>query len=86
MKDHKRQEYQQLKDVNALSIQESMLHTMDIVNELKHQQEDLLQSAEKRFKSGLAEVVNLAITDMEGKEKDSQETRSSGKKKVEGKN
>ena len=67
MKEHMRTEYQSLKDVNAISIQESALNTNDIVYELQKQQEDLLHSAEKRFKSGLTEVMNLAIQDIEGK-------------------
>ena len=63
-----RKEYQLLKDVNALTIQDSILNTTNIVNELKNQQEPLLHSEEKRFKSGLTEVMNLAITDLECKD------------------
>ena len=36
MKAHMREEYQMLKEVNTLSIQDSELHTTDIVNELKN--------------------------------------------------
>ena len=54
-----------LKDVNALSINESALNTTDLVDELKFQQEQLLANAEKRFKTDLTEVMNLAILDME---------------------
>ena len=68
MKEHMRKEYQLLKDVNALTVQDSMLNATDIVNELKHQQESLLHSVEKRFKHNLTEVMNLAITDLEGKD------------------
>ena len=64
-KEHMRKEYQMLKDVNALTIQEAALNTTDIVAELKYQQENLLETAEKRFKNGLTEVMNLAIMDFE---------------------
>ena len=65
MKTHLRDEYQALKNVNALSISESMLNTTDIVDELKNHQQNLLENAEKRFKTGLTEVMNLAIMDLE---------------------
>ena len=39
------------------------------MDELKNYQEDLLDNAERRFKSGLTEVMNLAIIDLENKEK-----------------
>ena len=45
-----------------------MLNTTNIVNTLKHQQEKLLHSAKKRFKSGLSEVMNLAISDLDTKD------------------
>ena len=67
MKTHMRSEYNMLKEVNALSIQESALNTTDIMNELKNQQEELLDSAEKRFKTNLTEVMNMAISDVESK-------------------
>ena len=70
MKQHMRKEYQILKDVNTLMIQESALNASDIVNALKMHQEHLLHSVEKRFKTGLTEVMNLAILDMEGKNKE----------------
>ena len=73
MKKHLRSEYQMLKNVNALSIGESILNTTDIVNQLKDQQEDLLDNAEKRFKHGLTEVMNLAIIDIE-KDKNTSES------------
>ena len=76
MKEHMRDEYQSLKDVNALSIQDSMLNTTDIVNTLKHKQENLLHSAEKRFKNGMTEVMNLAITDLENKDYDTQKVNN----------
>ena len=65
MKEHMRREYQMLKDVNALSISESALNTSDFIQELKFEQENLLNKAEKRFKTGLTEVMNLAISDIE---------------------
>ena len=73
MKIHMREEYQNLKDVNALSIKNSILNTTDIMQELKDQQEYLLHTAEKRFKNGLTEVMNLAIMDFEGKDKTNEE-------------
>ena len=73
MKLHMRDEYQQLKNVNALSVKESIVNTTDIVKELQMQQEDLLQSAEKRFKNGMTEVMNMAILDLDNKEKEKQE-------------
>ena len=76
MKEHMRKEYQLLRDVNALTIQDSMLHTTNIVNTLKHQQETLLHSAEKRFKNGLSEVMNLAISDLENKEYDNEKVNN----------
>ena len=69
MKIHLRNEYQVLKNVNALSISESILNTTDIVEQLKDYQENLLHNAETRFKTGLTEVMNLAIMDL-SKEKD----------------
>ena len=54
-----------LKDVNALMIQDTILNSTDIVEKLQHQQESLLNTAEKRFKNGLTEVMNLAIMDLE---------------------
>ena len=65
MKEHLRNKYQELKNVNTLSIQESILSTIDIGDQLKTQQEDLLFQAEKRFKSDLTDVMNLAILEME---------------------
>ena len=72
MKQHMRKEYQMLKDVNALTIQESVQNTTDILREFNHQQENLLETVEKRFKNGLTEVMNLAIMDLE-KDKESRE-------------
>ena len=69
MKEHMRQEYQTLKDVNALTIDESALNSTDIVQELKLHKEHLLNNAEQRFKTELTEVMNLAITDFELKNK-----------------
>ena len=69
MKTHMRDEYQMLKDVNAITIQDSALHTTNIVNELKNQQETLLYSAEQRFKTNLTEVMNMAVADIEDKAK-----------------
>ena len=73
MKNHLRNEYQMLKSVNALSISESILNATEIVHQLKTQQENLLESAEKRFKHGLTEVMNLTIHDIE-KEKTQNES------------
>ena len=67
MKTHMRNEYSMLKEVNAISIQESAINTTDMINELKTQQELLLDSAEKRFKTNLTEVMNMAISDVENK-------------------
>ena len=67
MKTHMRDEYNMLKEVSAISIQESVLNTTDVINELKTQQEQLLNSAEKRFKTNLTEVMNMAISDVESK-------------------
>ena len=67
MKNHMRKEYKMLKDINALSIQDSALNTTDMMNELKEHQESLLLTAEKRFKTGLTEVMNMAILDLDGK-------------------
>ena len=70
MQTHMRDEYQMLKDVNAITIEESILNTTDIVNELKNQQESLLTSAETRFKNGLTEVMNMAIMDLDKEKTD----------------
>ena len=67
MKSHMRQEYQMLKNINALSIQEAAFNTSNVINELKSHQENLLHSAEQRFKTGLTEVMNMAINDMDDK-------------------
>ena len=69
-----RKEYQVLKDVNAITISESALNTTDIMQELKLQQENLLYSAEQRFKTGLTEVMNSAILDIEKKDKNDTDT------------
>ena len=70
MQTHMRTEYQMLKNVNALPIEESVQNTTDIVNELKNQQESLLTSAETRFKNGLTEVMNMAIMDLDKDKED----------------
>ena len=41
LKMHMRQEYQMLKEINALSIRDSALHTTDLVHELKTHQENI---------------------------------------------
>ena len=58
---HMRQEYLDLREVNALTIKEASFHTTEVMQELKQHQNTLITEVEEKIKNSMMECVNYAM-------------------------